>query len=530
MSMSFLRARTFQIGFSPKTFWASTSTRLLASMLGFGLAMGIVFPFYAQFFVTWKPGLLPFFALGCLVAGAVIGFSNYALLRATMGAYLNEVSRATRLMAQGDLSPRLAVRGRDDLANLANDFNQMAARLSGLLGQVQIASQAVDDAAQVLDESCAGISGTSARQASLAKQMSTSLGNVAQHARNVSDRAQGLAEDVAQATASATDLVTAARRLSDSTDALESSSQTTLAAAEELAASAGNVAEVTEQATDASRQATAAAKEGQQSASKTIGGLEEIGRVAEAMASAIVQLGERSSQIAVILGVIEDIADQTNLLALNAAIEAARAQEHGAGFAVVADEVRKLAERSRTAVREIATLVEGIQHESKGATAMAQRGAVAIRDGQSLAATLGESLLAIVTAVESLDVRFGEIRIATSEQAKAIALIKDAMVDVTSAIDHFSRQAAGQGRASDRILEIIANMSALTSEVASAASRQTEQTAEIVFAVRSVDQLAEEIANQSSGALTRTTRKLQQEARQLGTSVSFFDLGKPPSK
>ena len=79
-----------------------------------------------------------------------------------------------------------------------------------------------------------------------------------------------------------------------------------------------------------------------------------------------------------------DIADQTNMLALNAAIEAARAGDHGRGFAVVADEVRKLAERTTSATKQIAEMIQTIQVDTDEAVKAMHQGNEEVRAGISL--------------------------------------------------------------------------------------------------------------------------------------------------
>lgn len=66
-----------------------------------------------------------------------------------------------------------------------------------------------------------------------------------------------------------------------------------------------------------------------------------------------IEKAKEVEKINVLSEAILDIASQTNLLALNASIEASRAGEAGKGFAIVAEEIKTLAEDSKNTVTEI---------------------------------------------------------------------------------------------------------------------------------------------------------------------------------
>jgi methyl-accepting chemotaxis protein len=240
----------------------------------------------------------------------------------------------------------------------------------------------------------------------------------------------------------ASKLCSAMEAVSENASAIAAASQEIRSASDDLsrrteqqAASVEETAAALEEITTTGSDSSQRAQEAGQLVRKTKDNAERSGLVVRQAVDAMGKIESSASEIANIIGVIDEIAFQTNLLALNAGVEAARAGDAGKGFAVVAQEVRELAQRSAKAAKEI----KGLISASNGH----------VKSGVALVGETGKVLEEIVGQVVHVDANVVAIVEASREQATGLKEINTAvntidqgtqqnaaMVEETSAAAH----------------------------------------------------------------------------------------------
>jgi len=341
---------------------------VLFSFLGAGVLMASIFPFYAAFFVEWKPGMQAWFVVGCVIAGLMMGAVNYWVMNTVLVTKLRRISHVASAIAKRDLSFTCAMESHDTLGEIIQSFNDMAAALRELISTAsELSSEVRIDTDSI----------------------STQSGQI--HRRV--DQMNGRAGEISSAISNLENAI------------VDICKRTQLAS---------------EQASEAKRTAL----NGVGVARASLAGMERIHDTVNNATTSVEKLGRSSQEVGAIVAVIKEIADQTNLLALNAAIEAARAGEQGRGFAVVADEVRKLAEKTTQATAEISKMIQNIQAETRQAIDAIGQGMTEANAGVGHAREAGSALETIAGSVTEVTTQVGEISQAAESQRHAADLVR----------------------------------------------------------------------------------------------------------
>ncbi|MGE4283402.1 MAG: methyl-accepting chemotaxis protein [Clostridia bacterium] len=170
------------------------------------------------------------------------------------------------------------------------------------------------------------------------------------------------------------------------------------------------------------------------------------------------RLNNKSQEIGQISTVISGVAEQTNLLALNAAIEAARAGEQGRGFAVVAEEIRKLAEQSQRSAKDINQLIQEVQNE--------------IQVNNSV---MGEVKTVVVEQID-----------AVKETEKAFDNIAKISEEIVQQIEAIAGSINYMEEDSQKIVDVINDISAVSEQSAAAAQEVAASTEEQIASVQEI--------------------------------------------
>jgi len=305
----------------------------------------------------------------------LVGIGGSVVIAMLMGILITRPIKQfviqSRNLLQGDtdLTQRLVISSHDETADLAENINQVFARLHQLATGVQSAAFQVG--------------ASSAEISAASRQMLSGL--------------------------------------KDQTLKIESSTT----AVTELSASIQTVAGNAAQATDVAEQSSTAV-------TSAVERMESIRAAVADAAEKMRELGESSKRIGNIVEVIRQISEQTSMLALNASIEAAHAGEQGRGFAVVADEVSSLARRVGQSAKDIETLIQTVKEQTQAVMASMEVGTREVANGSQLVTGTLTGLGRLISVVKDTAGAVHEQAVVSDDIARNMDSVRQIATEVLS--------------------------------------------------------------------------------------------------
>lgn len=254
----------------------------------------------------------------------VFGVISFLFLNKGIRKPINNLIVELKALSEGngDLTKRIEVKGKDEIAEMTGYFNKFLDDIHNIVIDISKIST-------VLSSNMSAISNTTEELTKSTEMIAVSSMDVAEGSVTQNHKLDGLNELVKKLK---NDIEGVAQRAKQTLRSSEMSQESVVVGNEQVDIQSNELIEFVSSINEAS--------------------------------NSVEDLNQSSVEIKAIVELIQSISSQTNLLALNASIEAARAGEAGRGFAVVAEEIRKLAEETAESAKKISGIVSSISHKT----------------------------------------------------------------------------------------------------------------------------------------------------------------------
>ena len=373
-----------------------------------------------QSFVETEGRLRNFLVIGTstLLLGTLLTALLGYLIYKSIDDSLEKLTNTVRAIAAGNINARARLTGKNELAELGENFDRMVEERIATQARIDREHQQLNDSVFALLEAVSDLSernltvrakvteDATGPLADAINQLAEDTTDVLKQVREVAISVEATSQDVNRYALSVNDLAQL-----EQLEARETAKQlnTILQRLNSIAASA-------EQANHIADSTSSATRSAQESVTRSVENMSNIRSTVQETGKRLKRLGERSQEISQIIDVINHLSERTTVLALNASMQATAAGEAGRGFSMIAEEIQRLAESSRDSTNQISTLVHNIQQEANTTIATMDRTIEQVVNGASLAEDAAKQMQITLNTTNELVSSVEKIAVSSADQ------------------------------------------------------------------------------------------------------------------
>ncbi|MGI5076610.1 HAMP domain-containing protein [Treponema maltophilum] len=347
----------------------------------------------------------------------VIFFVLLLVLSGRLLTFFDKLHGIFSKIASGDITGRVAYKGKDEIGSLIRYFNQTMDNMALMFGSLRRESETMREIGETL-------SADMAESASAVHEITANIEGVKQ-------QVQTQAASVTETASTIDSILRVIQSVNASVEAQAKCVESSSAAVEQMIANIDSIGKVFEENNKTIQDLYKQSVNGKEGAAKA----NEI----------VSKVAEQSGLLMEASQVIQNIASQTNLLAMNAAIEAAHAGEAGKGFAVVADEIRKLAEESNTQGKHIGAVLNETAEVIGLLTESGQAAEQAFNGVYGLAERVASQEQAVVQAMNEQQKAGADVLRAMQEISEATTTVQSGSSEIVDGGTEISKEMARLG-------------------------------------------------------------------------------------